>query len=30
MGMDQGNFHLVENDLKFTINWELAHLLKST
>ena len=30
MAMDQGNFHVVDNDLKFTITWELAHLPKST
>ena len=28
--MDQGNFHKMNNDFKFTITWELAHLLKST
>ena len=30
MVMDQGNFHLMDNDLKFTIIWELAYLPKST
>ena len=30
MVMDQGNFHLMDNDLKFTIFWELAYLPKST
>ena len=30
MVMDQGNFHIVDNDFKFTITWELAHLPKST
>ena len=30
MVMDQGNFHIVDNDLKFTIIWELAYLPKST
>ena len=30
MVMDQGNSHLVDNDLKFTINWKLAHFPKST
>ena len=30
MVMDQGNFHKMDNDLKFTITWELAHLSKST
>ena len=30
MVMDQGNFHVVDNDLKFTIIWELADLPKST
>ena len=29
MVMDQGNFHLMDNDLKFTIIWELAYLSKS-
>ena len=28
--MDQGNFHKVANDHKFTITWELANLAKST
>ena len=28
--IDQGNLHLVENDLNFTNTWELTHLLKST
>ena len=26
----QGNFHIVDIDLKFTYTWELAHLPKST
>ena len=30
MVMDQGNFHIEDNDFKFTITWELAHLPKST
>ena len=30
MVMDQGNFHLMDNNLKFTIIWELAYLPKST
>ena len=30
MVINQGNFHLVGNDLKFTILWELAHLPKPT
>ena len=30
MVMDQGNFHIMDNDLNFTIIWELAHFLKST
>ena len=30
MVMDQGNFHLMDNDLKFTIIWELTNLPKST
>ena len=30
MVMDQGNFHLMDNDLKFTLIWELAFLPKST
>ena len=30
MVMDQGNFHIEDNDLKFTIIWELAYLPKST
>ena len=30
MVMDQGNFHIVDNDFKFTITWELAHFPKST
>ena len=30
MVMDQGNFYLMDNDLKFTIIWELAYLPKST
>ena len=30
MVMDQGNFHLMDNNLKFTIIWELADLPKST
>ena len=30
MVMDQGNFHLMDNDLKFTIIWELAYFPKST
>ena len=28
--IDQGNSHKVDNDLKFTNTWELAHLPKST
>ena len=28
--MNQGNFHLVDNGLKFTMNLELGHLPKST
>ena len=28
--IDQGSFHKVDNDLKFTNTWELAHLPKST
>ena len=28
--IDQGNFHKVENGLKFTNSWELANLRKST
>ena len=28
--IDQGSFHKVDNDLKFTNIWELAHLPKST
>ena len=28
--IDQGNFHKMDIDLKFTNNWELAHLPKST
>ena len=28
--IDQGYFHKVDNDLKFTNIWELAHFLKST
>ena len=30
MVMDQGNFYIVDNDLTFTITWELTHLSKST
>ena len=30
MVMDQGNFHLMDNNLKFTIIRELAYLPKST
>ncbi len=38
MVIDQGNFHIVDNDLKFTITWKLlilwvsakAHLDQST
>ena len=30
MVMGQGNFHIVDNDLKFIITWELVHLPKST
>ena len=30
MVMDQGNFHIVDNDLDITIIWELTHLPKST
>ena len=30
MVMDQGNFHLMDNNLKFTIIWELTYLSKST
>ena len=30
MVMDQGNFHIVDNDFKFSIAWELADLPKST
>ena len=30
MDMDQGNFHIVDNDVHFTIIWELTHLSKST
>ena len=30
MVMDQGNFHIVDNDVHFTIIWELSHLSKST
>ena len=38
MVIDQGNFHIVDNDLKFTITWKLlilwvsakSHLDKST
>ena len=30
MVINQGNFHLVDNDLKFTISWKLAYLPKST
>ena len=28
--IDQGNFHKVNIDLKFTNTWELAHFPKST
>ena len=28
--IDQGNFHKIDIDLKFTNNWELANLPKST
>ena len=28
--MDRSNFHIEDNDLKFTSTWELAHLSKST
>ena len=30
MVIDQGNFHVMDNDLKFTISWKLAYLSKST
>ena len=30
MFMEQGNFHIVDNDLKFNISQELANLPKST
>ena len=30
MDMDQSNFHIVDNDIHFTIIWELSHLSKST
>ena len=30
MVMDQGNFHIVDNDVHFTIIWELTHLSKYT
>ena len=30
MVMGQGNFYLMDNDLKFTIIWELAYFPKST
>ena len=30
MVMDQGNFHLIDNGLKFSIMWELPYLPKST
>ena len=29
MVMDQGDFNLMDNNLKFTIFWELAYLSKS-
>ena len=29
MVIDQGNFHIVNNDLKFANNWELTHFPKS-
>ena len=28
MVIDQGNFHIIDNDLKLTSTWELAHLPK--
>ena len=30
MVMDQGDFNLMDKNLKFTIFWELAYLSKST